>query len=95
MEGGAHVILEAVQSGTPVLASQIDGNVGMLGADYSGYFELGNDAQLAALVQRCAAQPAFLARLQSQCAQRAPLFAPQNEKRLVLNLLATALTPRP
>jgi glycosyltransferase involved in cell wall biosynthesis len=36
MEGGAHVIIEAVTSGTPVLASRIDGNVGMLGADYLG-----------------------------------------------------------
>ena len=39
MEGGAHVIMEATLSGTPVLASRIDGNVGMLGADYAGYFE--------------------------------------------------------
>lgn len=49
MEGGAHVILEAVQSGTPVLASHISGNLGMLGTDYAGYFEVGDDAQLAAL----------------------------------------------
>lgn len=91
MEGGAHVILEAVQSGTPVLASYIDGNIGMLGEGYDGYFELGNDAQLAALVQRCASEPHFLALLQAQCAQRAPLFAPHLEKRLVLNLVTTAL----
>ena len=91
MEGGAHVILEAVQSGTPVLASRIDGNVGMLGKHYSGYFELGDDAQLAQLVQRCAQQPDFLALLQSQCAQRAHLFEPALEKRLVLNLLTSAL----
>ena len=91
MEGGAHVVLEAVQSGTPVLASHIDGNVGMLGADYEGYFELGNDRQLAAMLQRCAVESTFLARLQSQCAQRAPLFAPQLEKRLVLNLVTSAL----
>ena len=31
-EGGAQVILEAIQSGTPVLASRISGNLGMLGA---------------------------------------------------------------
>ena len=37
-EGGAHVIMEAVRSGTPVLASRIPGNVGMLGLDYPGYF---------------------------------------------------------
>ncbi len=93
MEGGAHVILEAVQSGTPVLASHIDGNIGMLGAGYGGYFELGNHAQLAALVQRCAAEPAFLSLLQSQCAQRAPLFAPDLEKRNVINLVRSALSP--
>jgi glycosyltransferase involved in cell wall biosynthesis len=43
IEGGAHVIAEAVRSGTPVIASRIEGNVGMLGADYAGYFEC-NDA---------------------------------------------------
>jgi putative glycosyltransferase (TIGR04348 family) len=90
MEGGAQVILEAVQSGTPVLASRISGNLGMLGPDYAGYFTLGDDAQLAALVRRCAAEPDFLALLQRQCSERAYLFAPQEEKRLVINLLTSA-----
>lgn len=93
MEGGAHVILEAVQSGTPVLASRIDGNVGMLGADYAGYFDAGNDAQLATLMRRCAAEPGFLNVLQSQCAKRANLFNPQQEKRRVINLLTSVLNP--
>jgi glycosyltransferase involved in cell wall biosynthesis len=31
MEGGAHVVIEAVTSGTPVLASRIPGNLGLLG----------------------------------------------------------------
>ncbi|MEO5661109.1 MAG: selenoneine biosynthesis selenosugar synthase SenB [Polaromonas sp.] len=91
MEGGAQVILEAVQSGTPVLASRISGNIGMLGADYAGYFTVGDDARLAALVRRCAAEPDFLALLQRQCCERARLFEPQTEKRLVLNLLGTCL----
>ena len=91
MEGGAHVILEAVQSGTPVLASRISGNIGMLGESYAGYFSLGDDAQLAALVRRCAAEPDFLALLQRQCDERARLFSPQEEKRLVINLLVSAL----
>jgi glycosyltransferase involved in cell wall biosynthesis len=47
LEGGAHVIMEAVASGTPVLASAIDGNIGMLGADYRGYFPWHDAAQLA------------------------------------------------
>ena len=91
MEGGAHVILEAVQSGTPVLASRISGNVGMLGAGYSGYFALGDDAQLAALVRRCATEPDFLALLQRQCSQRAQLFDPPEEKRRVINLVHSSL----
>ena len=42
MEGGANVIVEAVTSGTPVLASRVPGNVGMLGREYRGYFPLGD-----------------------------------------------------
>lgn len=90
MEGGAQVILEAIQSGTPVLASRISGNIGMLGSDYAGYFTPGDDEELAALVQRCAAEPDFLAGLQSQCRARAYLFAPEQEKRLVINLVNSA-----
>ena len=95
MEGGAHVILEAVQSSTPVLASRISGNVGMLGDDYAGYFGVGDAAGLAKLVDRCAAEPAFLLSLQQQCNKRAKLFEPALEKRLVLKLVKDALKHTP
>lgn len=95
MEGGAHVILEAVQSGTAVLASRISGNLGMLGDDYAGYFPVGDDAALAALLQRCATEPAFLLRLEKQCRERAHLFSPAREKRLVINLVNSALKAPP
>ena len=91
MEGGAHVILEAVQSGTPVLASRISGNIGMLGADYAGYFKVGDAGELAALITRCTQEPLFFGHLQSQCALRAELFEPALEKRLVLNLVSSIL----
>ena len=87
MEGGAHVVMEAVCSGTPVLASRIAGNVGMLGADYAGYFDWGNAHALLALLQRCRSSPAFYALLQSQCAARAPLFSPQAEQAALLALV--------
>ncbi|MBM4180239.1 MAG: glycosyltransferase [Betaproteobacteria bacterium] len=94
MEGGAHVIIEAVVSGTPVLASRIDGNVGMLGEDYAGYFEWGDAQSLAALLLRCRADAAFLDRLRRQCQARAPLFEPATEAaalgRLVEDLLEKA-----
>lgn len=91
MEGGAHVILEAVQSGTPVLASDIDGNVGMLGPDYAGYFPLGDDQALAELLQRCRDDADFLALLQRQCEARAPLFEPEREQALLRQLVANLL----
>ena len=93
LEGGAHVIMEAVCSGTPVLASRVDGNVGMLGADYAGYFPHGDAAALARLLEDCrdtqsAGNPAsgLLSTLRAQCALRAPLFAPDIERAAVLDL---------
>ncbi|MES2384859.1 MAG: selenoneine biosynthesis selenosugar synthase SenB [Pseudomonadota bacterium] len=95
MEGGAQVIVEAVQSGTPVLASAISGNIGMLGEDYAGYFPAGDHRALAALLQRCASAPAFLSRLEQQCRERSHLFAPETEKRLVINWVNRALKAFP
>ena len=92
MEGGAHVILEAVQSGTPVLASRISGNLGMLGPDYSGYFDVGNVSQLAGLLRQCAESPEFLAQLSAQCERRASLFSPDVERLEVLNMFAELTT---
>jgi len=91
MEGGAHVVMEAVRSGTPVLASRIDGNVGMLGADYTGYFDWDIAPQLVDLLRRCRHDPGFMAHLKAQCAARAPLFAPEAE-RLAVKQLVTELT---
>lgn len=93
MEGGAHVILEAVQSGTPVLASYIEGNVGMLGPHYSGYFEFGDDAALAKLLLRCREDATFLPLLRQQCEARAPLFEPAREQQLLLQLVKTLAAP--
>ena len=69
MEGGANVVIEAVRSGVPVLASRIDGNVGLLGADYDGFFPVGDAAALAALMRRFVADAAFAAHLAAQCAR--------------------------
>lgn len=91
MEGGAHVVLEAVVSGTPVLASHIEGNIGMLGADYAGYFPWNNAAALAALLAVCRDDPAYLERLRRQAAARASLFAPVTEHAAVRRLAADLL----
>jgi glycosyltransferase involved in cell wall biosynthesis len=74
------VISEAVVAGVPVLASRIDGSVGLLGRDYSGYFPVGDDAALAGLLRRIETDPEFLMHLQRAIARRAPLFRPAREK---------------
>ena len=88
MEGGAHVVMEAVMSGTPVLASRIDGNVGMLGANYDGYFPWGDAQALVNLLLRCKNEPQFLDRLNAQCALRSPLFEPRAEQAALLKIVS-------
>jgi len=95
MEGGAHVVIEAVCSGTPVLASRIDGNVGLLGDDYAGYFPVGDAAALATLLQRCRDEPAMLAQLAGQCALRADDFSPQRERDTLNTIVAELLAGEP
>ena len=95
MEGGANVVIEALRSGVPVLASRIDGNAGLLGRDYAGYFETGNAAALAALMQRFATDMEFATHLRAQCALREPRFAPDVERAAVRALLADMLGARP
>ncbi|SAL65604.1 Glycosyl transferases group 1 [Caballeronia humi] len=91
MEGGANVIIEAVNAGVPVLASCIPGNVGMLGRDYEGYFPPGDDGALARLLVRASRDRAFLTALQKQCTRRALLFAPTREEAEVTGLVRDAL----
>jgi putative glycosyltransferase (TIGR04348 family) len=91
MEGGANVIIEAVTSGVPVLASDISGNRGMLGDDYAGYFPLGDQRALAQLIDRAASDNIFYDQLVRQCAARAALFAPACEQAAVLQLVDNLL----
>jgi glycosyltransferase involved in cell wall biosynthesis len=86
-EGGANAICEAICLGLPVLASQISGNVGMLGEDYDGYFESGNADALAELLTRLSGDVGFYTRLKKQIEVRAPLFSYEEESKLWLKLL--------
>ena len=94
MEGGANVVIEAVRSGVPVLASRIDGNVGLLGADYDGFFPVGDAAALAVLMRRFLAEPTYAARLAAQCGMREPLFRPACERAAVRALVFGLLPAR-
>jgi putative glycosyltransferase (TIGR04348 family) len=79
-EGGANVISEAVAAGVPILATRIDGSLGLLGRGYPGYYPVGDTEALARLLIRIETDPAFLKRLKRAIARRAPLFRPAREK---------------
>ena len=80
MEGGANVISEATVAGLPVVASKIDGSVGLLGDDYAGYFPVKNESALRNVLIKAESDASFLGELSRQCKERAKLFTVQAEK---------------
>jgi putative glycosyltransferase (TIGR04348 family) len=80
MEGGANVVSEALVASVPILASRIDGSIGLLGREYPGYFPVGDTEALAALLHRAETDDAFINELRRQCAARALLFTPAREQ---------------
>lgn len=87
MEGGANVIAEAARIGTPVLASRVAGNIGMLGRGYPGYFALGDAHALARLMARAYEDRAFYRTLRRALAARRALFSPSAECSALLGAL--------
>ncbi|MFH2211999.1 MAG: selenoneine biosynthesis selenosugar synthase SenB [Pseudomonadota bacterium] len=87
MEGGANVICEAVAAGVPVIASDISGNIGMLGKDYAGYYPLGNESLLAERISRAMCDENYYRKLLAQCQARHYLFDPEREKKALESLL--------
>ncbi len=88
MEGGAHVVSEAIATGVPVIASAIPGNIGLLGEDYPGYYPAGDEKALAALMSRARSDSRWLGSLQSAIGQRRDLVSPDTERRVLQMLLA-------
>jgi putative glycosyltransferase (TIGR04348 family) len=79
MEGGANVISEAIVDGVPVIASRIDGSVGLLGADYPALFPAGDTEALASLILRFEQDAAFYQEQKMRCLRLQALFRPERE----------------
>jgi putative glycosyltransferase (TIGR04348 family) len=79
IEGGANAIAEAVVCGTPVLCSDIPGNAGMLGRDYTGYFRRRDTEQLAAILHRAEIETAFMNELRGFVRSLQQRFSPEQE----------------
>jgi len=90
-EGGATAIVEALQSGTAVIASDCAGNVGLLGPDYPGLFPVGDMESARALLLRAEGEPGFRRRLLAAAGRRAKLFTPAREGRSLRRLVHNSL----
>ena len=94
MEGGANVVCEALRIGVPVLASRIPGNVGLLGERYPGYFRVGDERDLARLIEK-AMDAAFYKRLKRHVHALRESVSPSSEARALLASFASLSPPRP
>lgn len=92
MEGGAHVVSEAIALGIPVIASDIPGNRGLLGEDYPAYYPVADENALATLLYRTEKMPAFYASLQKSIDLRGELITPAREKQSIHALVSAIIT---
>lgn len=88
MEGGAHVVSEAIGIGVPVIASAVSGNIGLLGRRYAGYFPVCDDEALSRLLVRVAGDAAWQKRLETAVISRQRLVDPALERRSLAKLMA-------
>lgn len=91
MEGGANVVAEALASGTPVIGTRMSGNLGMLGDDYPGYFEVGDSAGLAAAIARATHDRRWLAALARHADRRARRTTPAAEAASIADVVEAAV----
>ena len=90
IEGGANTISEALAAGVPIIASDIPGNVGMLGEDYPGYYPTGDEHALARLLERAETDTAFYGLLEAKCQARRYLALPEHERESLRHLIEDA-----
>lgn len=83
MEGGAHVVSEAIAIGVPVIASDIPGNRGLLGEYYPGYFPVRDERALAQLLQQAETDPNFYESLERHIQARQQYVKPESELRSI------------
>ena len=93
MEGGANVVSEAVVAGVPIIASDIPGNVGLLGPDHPARYPAGDTRALAALLCRAETEPGFLDAVRAHGDARRDRFSPERERAAWAALLGELAIP--
>lgn len=89
MEGGPNTLSEAVVAGVPVISSDVDGLVGVLGEDYPGYFPVGDTKALRERLVQAETDPVFLEELERYIERQVPRLSREHEKDRWAELLAT------
>ena len=92
MEGGAHVVSEAIAIGIPVIASDIAGNRGLLGENYPAYFPVGDQAALSRLLVKAEFDQAFYQSLCDAISARHHITKPDLEQTSIQKLLEEMLS---
>ncbi len=89
LEGGPNSLSEAIIAEVPVLTTNIDGCVGVLGKDYLGYFPVGGEKALQKLLEKTETNPEFLSSLENYILKIAPKFSHEEEVKQWRELLLT------
>lgn len=95
VEGSSSALIEALVMGVPVLASRAAGNVGTLGADHPGLFDVGDTRALRAMFLRASQDAAWLARLERASRRLARLHQPRIEREAWHRLLQRVSRSQP
>ncbi|ANJ00808.1 hypothetical protein A8O14_09365 [Polynucleobacter wuianus] len=91
MEGGAHVVSEAIAIGIPVIASDIPGNRGLLGDTYPAYYPAGDKVALSKLLNKAEANPVFYQKLCRAIALRQKITKPELEQKSIQKLIKSLI----
>ena len=87
-EGAPSLISEAVVNGVPILTSKIASTIGLLGANYPGFFRYEDTQGLCRLMQKCETDPQFLRQLKRHLRSIKKRFDPKVEQNAWKKLIA-------
>jgi glycosyltransferase involved in cell wall biosynthesis len=80
-EGSSNAICEAIALRTPVIASAIPGNIGVLGSEYPGLFRPDDAESLAAILDKFSDSGEFRNELKQHCDRLKTVFSVEQEKK--------------
>ena len=87
MEGGAHVVSEAIAIGIPVIASDIQGNRGLLGNKYPAYYPVGDQVALSKLLSKAESNRGFYQKMSHAITARQQITKPDLEQKSIEKLI--------